>query len=34
MLTPAVIKDKAIRKWPDYRENLLRGLFLFSPCFL
>ena len=31
MLTPAVIKDKAIRKWPDYRENLLRSLILEEP---
>lgn len=31
MLTPAMIKDKAVRKWPDYRDHLLRSLILEDP---
>ncbi len=28
MLTPDVIKDKALRKWPEYRDSLLKSLIL------
>ena len=31
MLTPAMIKDKAVRKWPDYRDHLLKSLILEEP---
>ena len=31
MLTPAMIKDKAVRKWPDYRDHLLKSLILNEP---
>ena len=31
MLTPSMIKDKAVRKWPDYRDHLLRSLILDEP---
>ena len=32
MLTPAMIKDKAVRKWPEYRDHLLRSLILEEPA--
>ena len=28
MLTPVVIKEKAVRKWPDFRDWLLKSLIL------